>query len=872
MNRIFNVIWSTAKEKWVVVSEKVKSNGGVPKSSLLSIAVLSSILAVGVPAYAVDPGELPAGGQITAGTGSIGASGTRMTVNQSSQQMIANWSSFNIGTDASVQFFQPNVSATALNHISDQNPTQILGSLSANGKVFLLNQSGIIFGKNARVDVGGLVASSLDMLDSDFLAARYKFNNSGHAGEIFNQGSINVFQGGVVALIGPKVTNEGAINANGGSVAMGAGNQVSLDLKGDGLITFTVDEGAVDALAENKGLVKADGGLVVMTARAADVLTQSAVNNSGIVQARSMEQKDGRILLDAVGGMTTVSGTLDASSTDGKGGQVVATGDRVLVKDGAHLTASGLTGGGEVLVGGNWQGKDTSIHQATGTVVESGALLEANATDNGNGGTVVAWSDVTNPLSVTRAYGTFQAKGGPNGGDGGRIETSGHWLDVAGISVSASSLAGAPGLWLLDPYNVIIAASGAEGTAYSNNFVPGVDSIILASFISSALNGGSNVTIKTGDITGSSYGDITVAAPITWTTNQLTLSAYRNINIDAPLYGSDAASLALEYGQGALNSGNTSNYHVNAPINLPAGNKLSTKLGFDGVANNFLVITSLNALQAMNGSNNYALGSDIDAALTSTLGFIPITFDGTFDGLGHSISDLSINSPNTSRVGLFGTSTVSVRNVGLVHASVVGKSFVGMLIGENTGTVENSYATGSVIGISTGTCYLGGLVGQNNGSGSISNSYATGTVTWSGSGNGVLGGLVGENNVLGSISNSYASSYVTWDPSASPPSHAGGFVGNNLHTIDNCFWNSDKYSTSDGGTGKTSAQMMSQSTFVWDFTNTWVMYEGLTEPLLRAFMTALTVTANNQTKVYDGIEYLGGNGVIPICNQDNHNV
>ena len=578
MNRIFNVIWSTTKEKWLVVSEKVKSNGGVPKSSLLSIAVLTSLFAAGVPAYAIDSGALPAGGQITAGAGTIGASGTSMTVNQSSQQMIANWSSFNIGKDASVQFIQPNVSATALNHIADQNPTQILGSLSANGKVFLINQSGIIFGKNARVDVGALVASSLDLRDSDFLAGRYKFNNSGNAGEILNQGSINIFQGGVVALIGTKVTNEGAISANGGSVALGAGNQVSLDLKGDGLITFTVDEGAVDALVENKGLIKGDGGLVVMTARAADVLTQSAVNNSGIVQARSMEQKEGRIILDAVGGMTTLSGTLDASSNDGKGGEVVATGDRVLVTDGAHLTASGLTGGGEVLVGGNWQGKDTSIHQATGTIVESGALLEANATDTGNGGTVVAWSDVTNPLSVTRAYGTFEAMGGTNGGDGGRIETSGHWLDVAGISVSASSIAGTSGLWLLDPWDVEIGAS-ASGDVYTpQNFNPTTqNSTILASDISSALNSAS-VTIKTVS-TGSSNGDITVTAPITWTVHQLTLSASRNINIDAPLYGSGTASLALEYGQGADASGNTSTYNVKAPINLPAGSNFTTKLG-----------------------------------------------------------------------------------------------------------------------------------------------------------------------------------------------------------------------------------------------------------------------------------------------------
>ncbi len=716
MNRIFNVIWSTAKEKWVVVSEKVKSNGGVPKSSLLSIAVLSSILAVGVPAYAVDPGELPAGGQITAGTGSIGASGTRMTVNQSSQQMIANWSSFNIGTDASVQFFQPNVSATALNHISDQNPTQILGSLSANGKVFLLNQSGIIFGKNARVDVGGLVASSLDMLDSDFLAARYKFNNSGHAGEIFNQGSINVFQGGVVALIGPKVTNEGAINANGGSVAMGAGNQVSLDLKGDGLITFTVDEGAVDALAENKGLVKADGGLVVMTARAADVLTQSAVNNSGIVQARSMEQKDGRILLDAVGGMTTVSGTLDASSTDGKGGQVVATGDRVLVKDGAHLTASGLTGGGEVLVGGNWQGKDTSIHQATGTVVESGALLEANATDNGNGGTVVAWSDVTNPLSVTRAYGTFQAKGGPNGGDGGRIETSGHWLDVAGISVSASSLAGAPGLWLLDPWNVEIAATlPISGTPYADTFEATGDSVILASDIQTSLSGNIYVSISTGSGGTPNSGNITVNGSIfasPTTIASLTLSAANNIIIHGGIGNSSGGTLNL-----FLNSGVESangNISGDGTLNVSGVTTFNTiKNSASGIysgtiiGSGSLVKTGLGTLE-LSGMNSYTGNTSIMAGV---LQVSSIGNSGVSGNLGTSAT-FSIDGGTLRYTGVIAStdrsfftssvgSTIEVDSgVQLTISGTPGVNSTGGLIKSGTGTLTLSGSNTLPLGLS----------------------------------------------------------------------------------------------------------------------------------------------------------------------------
>ena len=341
MNRIYNIIWSKAKERWIVVSEKVKGNGKVPSSPLRSIAFLAAMFASSGQAYALDPGSLPAGAQITSGTGSIAISGNRMTVNQSSQKMIANWQSFNIGENASVRFNQPNSSAVALNRISDQNPSQIMGSLSANGLVFLLNQAGIIFGKNAMVNVGGLVASSLNMLDSDFLAGKYKFTNGGSAGPILNQGAINVTDGHVFAFIAPKVTNKGSITANSGNVLLAAGDQVLLDFNGDGLITYTVDQGTIDALVENKGLIKADGGLVVMTAKAAAALQMATVSNSGIIEAHTFQNKGGRIMLisDMENGQTTVSGTLDASApNEGNGGFIETSGKELSVIDGTTIT------------------------------------------------------------------------------------------------------------------------------------------------------------------------------------------------------------------------------------------------------------------------------------------------------------------------------------------------------------------------------------------------------------------------------------------------------------------------------------------------------------------------------------------------------
>ncbi|HPX61139.1 MAG TPA: filamentous hemagglutinin N-terminal domain-containing protein [Deltaproteobacteria bacterium] len=533
MNKAYRLIWNRAKQAWVVAAETVKHRGALPAAAVISASLLAS------PALALDPSALPTGGQITAGSGSIAQSGSAMTVTQSSQQMIANWSTFNIGQNASVAFQQPNAAAVALNRIADQNPSQIMGRLSANGQVFLLNPSGIIFGSTARVDVGGLVASSLNLTDANFLAGHYSFEKSGTAGSIINQGIINSANGGYVAFLAPQVKNEGTITANNGSVVMAAADKVNLDFTGDGLISYSVEQGAVDALAENKGLIKADGGMVVLTAKAADSLTSAVVNNDGVIEARGITAQGGRILLDAEDGMTTVTGTLDTSSDTANGGRIVASGERVWVKNGALLTSSGATGGGEVLVGGSWQNSDTSVRQAVGTVIEAGARLEANATDSGNGGTVVAWSDITNPLSVTRAYGSFEAKGGPNGGNGGRIETSGHWLDVAGSQGGASAAHGLAGVWLFDPYNVTITGADANGSWAGGNpdlFSPtDTGSTISAATIAGKLEGGTSVTVTTNG-GGAEIGDITVSSAITKTAGDtdvtLTLQAANSIVVD----------------------------------------------------------------------------------------------------------------------------------------------------------------------------------------------------------------------------------------------------------------------------------------------------------------------------------------------------
>lgn len=413
MNKVYRIIWSKVKERWVVVSEKVAAGTSRPATSVVA-AALAGLLVAGGSAFALDPGALPTGGAITAGNGSIITNGNQMTIQQSSQQMIANWNSFNIGANAGVRFNQPNAAATALNRITDQNPSQILGSLSANGRVFLLNPAGIVFGQNARVDVGGLVASSLNMLDSDFLAGKYRFSSQGGAGDVLNRGNITALPGGVVALIAPKTANEGTITADRGSVLLAAANQVLLDFNGDGLISYTVDQGAVDALSENKGLIRADGGLVVMTATAADTLSRAVVNNSGVLEATGLVNDGGTIKLLASDRIEhTGSINVDAGKT-GHGGTALLI---------ASLDNPGSTGhfAGSISARGGSEGGNGGFIETSGSQVEFGRNLKIDAgSPQGKGGT---W--LIDPVDLTiNATGAGNIQGALNNGTNVEVTTS----------------------------------------------------------------------------------------------------------------------------------------------------------------------------------------------------------------------------------------------------------------------------------------------------------------------------------------------------------------------------------------------------------------------------------------------------------------
>jgi filamentous hemagglutinin family protein len=210
------------------------------------------------------------------------------------------------------------VKSIAVNRILDTNGSQILGRLNANGQVWLINPNGLLFGRGAQVNVGGLVASTLDVSDDSLAGSTHRFAGKSTAG-VINQGHISASEGGSVVLLGHHVSNTGTISARLGTVALGAGNATTLQFEGNRLVNLRVDENLLDALADNGGLLQADGGQVLMSAGARNSVLASVVNNTGVIEARTVEQSEGRIVL--LGGMaagtTHVAGTLDASAPDG---------------------------------------------------------------------------------------------------------------------------------------------------------------------------------------------------------------------------------------------------------------------------------------------------------------------------------------------------------------------------------------------------------------------------------------------------------------------------------------------------------------------------------------------------------------------------
>ncbi|MET0335656.1 MAG: filamentous hemagglutinin N-terminal domain-containing protein, partial [Rhizobacter sp.] len=502
------------------------------------VAASSGAMAAGPTVPALPGSALPTGGTVAAGSAHITQSGNAMTVYQGSDKAILNWTTFNIGSQSSVHFQQPSANSVAMNRVTSNDPSLLQGALTGTGKVWVINPAGIMVGRGARIDVQGFVASSLQVRDEDFLGGRMNFQATPNAGAVQNFGSITTPSGGSVYLVAPNVENSGVIRAPDGEVILAAGQSVSLvDTATPGVrVEVTGSEGN----ATNLGTVISEAGRIGM----AGVL----VKNSGTLNASSAVSEGGRIFLRA-----TKDAVLDQSAqvntTGATGGHVEVTGERVGVLGNARIDASGTNGGGTVLVGGDWQGANSAVKNAQTAVFAEGASIQANATERGNGGKVVLWSD-----GVTIAAGSIGATGGAQGGNGGQVETSGKaHLNVDTLRVDTRAARGQQGLLLLDPENITIGTValfdggstgsdidtvGLSGGAYTldmGSYV-GSNSQITAARLGQLLGSANVVLLASGDITVQNSINKTTGG-----TQSLSLTAGNNINFDANVTSSSGA-------------------------------------------------------------------------------------------------------------------------------------------------------------------------------------------------------------------------------------------------------------------------------------------------------------------------------------------
>lgn len=309
------------------------------KSAFAAWAAGLYIIGTGATAYA-----LPEGGQVAAGQAAITTAGSTMTIAQQTAQAIINWQNFGIGSGEAVHINQPNSQAMLLNRVVGSNPSEIFGQLTANGQVILVNPNGVFFRPGSSVDVGGLTASTLNIANEDFLKGQLRFAGDSQ-NPVINAGNITA-QNGYVNLLAKEVVNEGIIAAQTGSVNLAAGSGMSLDYNGDGKMTVAVTDGAYQSAVANKKLIQADGGLVVMTASGKDALMDSAVNNSGMIQANTLGEATGQISLTGDNIATTGAISADGGS-NGHGGTIKIIANHKTAVDG-QLSAQGgqLSGDG----------------------------------------------------------------------------------------------------------------------------------------------------------------------------------------------------------------------------------------------------------------------------------------------------------------------------------------------------------------------------------------------------------------------------------------------------------------------------------------------------------------------------------------------
>ncbi|HXV12057.1 MAG TPA: autotransporter-associated beta strand repeat-containing protein [Burkholderiales bacterium] len=578
-----------------------------PKLAALAVAACFA----SEPAFANPTGPVVVNGQVM-----FGVAGSVLTVTNSPNSII-NWQRFSIGAGETTRFIQQSAASAVLNRVVGADPSSILGALQSNGRVFLINPNGIIFGPGSQVDVAGLVASTLNLSNEDFLGGRLNFvGDPAKAAAVVNQGRITASEGGRVYLVGSAVDNQGIISAPNGEVVLAAGSsvrvtdspgsrlQVEITAPGDSTVNLSEavygSRGIYGGLVRNSGTISAnaavrtaDGRIVLKASKDVTLESTSVVSASGA--------QGGAVTAQADTGTLLVDGRVDATGSEAEGGTVQLLGEQVGLVNQAVVDASGAAGRGTVNVGGSRQGEGP-LPNSRAVFIGSDTRIAANATTAGDGGTVIVYAD-----DAARIHGALEARGGPEGGNGGFVETSGkQFLDVTRLpDVTAAS--GDGGEWLIDPFNITITVTanqcnnltgcvaGPDWTSSANNAQLGVN------LINNALDAGTSVTVTTG-AGGVQAGNITFAnnAAVNKTAGgnaSLTVTAANNI-----AFGS-GANITSSSGQ--------------LDVNLNAGSAITNLRAIDTNGGTLTLNNSTTITQAAGGiSGSGALVKDGTGTLT----------------------------------------------------------------------------------------------------------------------------------------------------------------------------------------------------------------------------------------------------------------
>ena len=621
-----------------------------------------------------DASQLPEGGSIVSGSVTLENQGSILTINQSSSKAVLDWQSFDIGSQAIVNFNQPDSQSTALNRIYSSQPSQIFGQLNATGNVILTNTNGIYFSPSATVDVQSLTATTHQIKIEDFLSEHYHYDRNNSSASIVNAGTLKSKLGGYIALLAPEVINEGIVIAQAGSVVMASGESIQLNFLDDHLSHINVTQSKIDALVENKQAVLAPEGMIILSAHAASEIRSGVVNNEGLVEANGISTKGGRIFLEASDTITH-SGEInaDASST-GQGGDIL-------------LIASLDNSNSQTIVSGSLSAKGGTL-EGDGGFIETSAshlsiLPEASISTNAPAGQSGLW--LLDPTDVTISSGS------------GAIGQS-----TVGVSTIETALAS--GSVTIEATNdITVSAALSNNTANNNTLTLTADS---DSDGSGDINVNAVITIGAGDGIALNYGS----------------SGYLTMARD------DATNTFT----GKINLNSTSTVNING-----SSYTVITSLGAEGSTTGIdLQGLATNSYATRNTvlASNYVLGTDIDASATSGWnsgsGFKPIgdtnyRFSGNMNGLGHTVNDLYISryTPSASNgLGLFGvTVDGTFENIGFVDVDFSGDDNVGALAGLAYGIhVNNVFSTGTIEGKEqTSASSIGGIIGN------IETNYAT---------------------------------------------------------------------------------------------------------------------------------------------------